>query len=339
MSPSRATAVRGATPAAAREAGRTALRTVARAAPLAAYVLQRWDWSETSLVVELFTRQAGRIVVVAKGAKRPTSQLRPVLLPFQPLWAQLGKMPADDGGEMRLLRNAEWAGGAPLLPPAALLSGYYLNELLMKLLARQDPHPALYDAYAATLAALAAAHAPAPDLPSLASATARQPPATPGAAAAAAPRFPLAGNAAGAAHAPCAPRGSEAEGGALRAFELSLLREIGLLPDLGCVTLDGAPLQPQRGYGLLPEAGLAPQADGVPGRAWLALRSVLQPAAGAAVDAGAAVAALQALCMPLSSTLRGPLRQVLHYHLGHTLHTRQIRLELQRLAGPGARAG
>ena len=123
--------------------------------PLLSYVLHRYDWSETSLIVELFTRAQGRVVVIAKGAKRPTSQLRPVLLPFQPLHAMLGKTPADTESEIHLLRSAEWTGGQPLLAAAAMFSGFYLNELLMKLLARQDPHPALFDAYADTLAALA----------------------------------------------------------------------------------------------------------------------------------------------------------------------------------------
>jgi DNA repair protein RecO (recombination protein O) len=223
-------------------------------------------------------------VVVARGAKRPTSQLRPVLLPFQLLWAQLGKAPADEGGEIHPLRSAEWAGGAPLLPAPALLSGYYLNELLMKLLARQDPHPALFDAYADTLTALA----------------------QPGLAA-------------------------DAEPAALRAFELSLLREIGLLPDLRAETLGGQPLQPDADYGLQAEAGLLRQTGGVPGAAWLA--------AQAALDRGD-LAALRLLCAPLAGLLRGPLRQVLHYHLGgHALRTRQVGVELQRLAGAQARHG
>ena len=63
--------------------------------------------------------------------------------------ASLGR--AAPGAEVRNLRGAEWAGGAPLAGGDALFSGFYLNELLMKLLAREDPHPALWDAYAATL--------------------------------------------------------------------------------------------------------------------------------------------------------------------------------------------
>ncbi|WP_051241423.1 DNA repair protein RecO [Azohydromonas australica] len=122
-----------------------------KAPPQAAYVLHRWDWSESSLVLDLFTREHGRVAAVAKGAKRPYSQLRPVLLPFQRLNVHLGR---SAEAEVQLLRGADWAGGAPMLTGDALFSGFYLNELLMKLLARQDPHPALFDAYAATLPAL-----------------------------------------------------------------------------------------------------------------------------------------------------------------------------------------
>ena len=123
--------------------------------PLLAYVLHSHDWSETSLIVELFTRSQGRVVVAAKGAKRPTSAQRAMLLPFQPITVQLGKPPKDDSTEVLNLRSAEWTGGAPLLKAAAMLPGFYVNELLLKLLARQDPHPVLFDVYADTLAALA----------------------------------------------------------------------------------------------------------------------------------------------------------------------------------------
>ena len=122
---------------------------------LPAYVLHHYDWSETSLIVELFTREQGRVVVAAKGAKRPTSQLRPVLLPFQRLLVHLGRTPADE--RPRCARCAAPSGPAArrCSPAAALFAGFYLNELLLKLLARQDPHPALFDAYADTLPALA----------------------------------------------------------------------------------------------------------------------------------------------------------------------------------------
>jgi DNA repair protein RecO (recombination protein O) len=124
---------------------------------LAAYVLHSHDWSESSLIVELFTRSLGRLAVVAKGAKRPTSNFRPLLLPFQPLAVHLTKASLDEQAEVRGLRSAEWVGQPPL-PNSALMSGFYANELLLKGLARQDPHPGLFDAYADTLHALAAGH-------------------------------------------------------------------------------------------------------------------------------------------------------------------------------------
>lgn len=121
---------------------------------LSAYVLHQYDWSESSLIVELFTRERGRVAVAAKGAKRPTSQLRPILLPFSRLVVQLAKAPAD--AELHTLRAAEWAGGEPTVAGAALFAGFHLNELLLKLLPRQDPHARLFDAYAAVLRMLGA---------------------------------------------------------------------------------------------------------------------------------------------------------------------------------------
>ncbi len=108
-----------------------------------AYVLHRYDWSESSLILEVFTRHHGRIALVAKGAKRPSSSFRPVLLPLQPLHVGFG-----GDAEVRTLKSAEWQGGHVMPTGDALLSGYYLNELLMRLLARDDPHEALFDTYA-----------------------------------------------------------------------------------------------------------------------------------------------------------------------------------------------
>ena len=119
---------------------------------LLAYVLHHYDWSESSLIVDLFTRDAGRVAVAAKGAKRPTSNLRAVLMPFQRINVSFGRAASDGAAsDIRNLRGAEWGGGMPVAGGEALLAGFYLNELLMKLLARDDPHPALWDAYAATL--------------------------------------------------------------------------------------------------------------------------------------------------------------------------------------------
>ncbi len=111
-----------------------------------AYVLHRYDWSETSLIVEVFSRHHGRVVLVAKGAKRPTSSYRPVLLPLQLL-----RLGWSGDAEVRTLKAAEWGGGAVMPRGDALMAGFYLNELMMRLLARDDPHPALFDHYTLVL--------------------------------------------------------------------------------------------------------------------------------------------------------------------------------------------
>lgn len=111
-----------------------------------AFVLHTYPFRETSLIVEVFSRDFGRVALLARGARRPRSVLRGLLLAFQPLelaWA--GK------GEVQTLMKAEWQGGQPLLAGKALLCAYYLNELLMQLLPREDAHPRLFSVYAETL--------------------------------------------------------------------------------------------------------------------------------------------------------------------------------------------
>jgi DNA repair protein RecO (recombination protein O) len=115
-----------------------------------AFVLHSYPYKETSLIIDLFTRDFGRVALIAKGAKRPHSQLRGVLQTFQPLSSSwVGK------SELRTLTDAEWVGGMLPLEKTALLCGFYLNELLVKLLARDDAHPALFDHYVSTLNQLA----------------------------------------------------------------------------------------------------------------------------------------------------------------------------------------
>ena len=247
------------------------------ALPLAAYVLHRWDWSESSLIVELFTRTQGRVVVAAKGAKRPTSQLRPVLLPFQRILVTLARAPADEAAEVHTLRGAEWAGGLPMIAGAALFRGFYANELLMKLLARQDPHPELFDAYAETLAALGG--------------------------------------------------DDEAAAAALRAFELVLLRETGVLPELSTVTLTAQPVAAAGRYALHAEAGVIAAAVQGP-----ALSGTLLGRLESALDQRD-LPTLRAACREAAAALRGSLRDSLDYHLGHVaLRTRQVMVEVRRLA-------
>lgn len=265
----------GATPQAARggRLGAPALQP--------AYLLHRYDWSESSLILDLFTREQGRVAVAAKGAKRPYSQLRAVLLPFQRLNVAYGvRRPREgegEGSEVQPLKTAEWAGGPAMLGGAALLTGFYLNELLMKLLARQDPHPTLFDAYAHTLPALGASD------------------------------------------------DARVEA-ALRAFELVLLREIGLLPEFGRVTLTQQPLGGAVRHALKAESGLVAAATGEPSLAqtdWLALQAALD------IDD---LAALQRACLPVLADLKPMLRNLLHYHLATpVLRTRQLMMDLQNL--------
>ncbi|HRF03429.1 DNA repair protein RecO [Accumulibacter sp.] len=116
-----------------------------------AFVLHAYPYSETSLIVDVFSRDFGRVALLARGARRPRSALRGVLLAFQPLevgWA--GR------GEVLTLMKAEWRGGQPLLAGKALFCGYYLNELLMHLLPREDAHARLFSVYAETLRRFAA---------------------------------------------------------------------------------------------------------------------------------------------------------------------------------------
>lgn len=112
-------------------------------------MLHSYPYSESSLLLEVFSRAHGRLPLLAKGARRPRSAQRGLLMAFQPLligWS--GR------GEVRTLNGCEWSGGQPLLRGDALLCGFYLNELLLRLMAREDPHENLFDRYTETLAGL-----------------------------------------------------------------------------------------------------------------------------------------------------------------------------------------
>ncbi|HEX8012602.1 MAG TPA: DNA repair protein RecO [Casimicrobiaceae bacterium] len=124
-----------------------------------AFVLHAYPYRETSAIVEALTSAYGRVAMVARGARRARSELRGLLQAFQPLtlsWA--------GAGELKTLIRAEWRGGLPLVSGSALLCGFYLNELLLKLLPREDAHPRLFDEYEATLARLASGAEQAPVL-------------------------------------------------------------------------------------------------------------------------------------------------------------------------------
>lgn len=251
--------------------------------PLSSYVLHHYDWSETSLILDVFTREQGRLTLVAKGAKRPYSQLRAVLLPFQRIHVLLGRalksnnQLEESGNDIQNLRKAEWAGGSAMLTGAALFSGFYLNELLMKFIARHDAYPVLFDAYAQTLPHLA-------------------------------------------------KQDDVQVQSALRSFELLLLKEVGVLPDLSLVTSTQTPVHEQHGYTLTPESGISVSRHNdveINGAFWIALQAAL---------AQGYLTALHQVCTQALPELKILLRNMLHYHLGSPLlHTRQMMIEMQNL--------
>ncbi|ETF01695.1 DNA repair protein RecO [Advenella kashmirensis W13003] len=124
-------------------------RQSSRVQETSAYLLQATAWSETSVIARLFAREHGIITVVAKGAKRPYSVLRPVLSAFEPL-----SVSWSGQGEVKTLTRAELAG-LHGLSGKSMMSAWYMNELLIRLLPGEDAHPQLYDAYRQALQQLA----------------------------------------------------------------------------------------------------------------------------------------------------------------------------------------
>jgi DNA repair protein RecO (recombination protein O) len=115
------------------------------------YILHHRPWRDTSRILEVLTREHGRLTLFARAVRGPAARLAPVLQPFWPLllsWSGRGEAPQ--------LTHAERADGAGPLPPACVMAAFYVNELLLKLTTRHDPLPALFDHYHATLGRLRA---------------------------------------------------------------------------------------------------------------------------------------------------------------------------------------
>lgn len=253
-----------ASPAPARAARRPARRASdVRIDQQPGFILHAYAWRETSLIVEAFTRDFGRLALVARGAKRPTSQFRGLLSPFSPL-----ALAWSGRAEIKALVRVEWLGGLAPLRGDGLLAAFYLNELLVRLMPRGDAHPMLFSAYIEALHDL--------DGPG---------------------------------------RTREA---VLRAFELSLLREMGYAPSLS-EAADGAPIDAARWYRIDAQRGLL-AVDGSVDELCVRGSSVLALAQGALSQPQAAAD---------SKTL---LRQLIRYHLnGQPLNTRRIFQDLRRL--------
>ena len=244
-----------------------------------AFILHRYDWSESSLILEVFTRHRGRVALLAKGVKRHTSNFRPVLLALQPLKVSY-TLSGDGNADIHVLKGAEWAGGHIMPMGNNLLTGLYLNELLMRLLARDDPYAYLFDVYGAVLKLLATQQ-------------------------------------------------EEVIEPVLRAFELILLRELGLLPSLELETQTLQALEPQKSYVLVAEMGLRPALDGdrasLTGVQWRSLQHALE-------QGEAAYPATVRACAAAASALKPQLRHLLQYHCGSPLlRTRQLMMDLQTL--------
>jgi len=114
-----------------------------------AFVLHRRPWRNTSLLLEVLSRDHGRIALAARGATAPRSRLKGVLQPFTPLL--LSWSGADD---LATLTGAEPSALPTALPPSRILAGLYVNELLVRLLQRLDPQPEVFAAYQTLLTEL-----------------------------------------------------------------------------------------------------------------------------------------------------------------------------------------
>jgi len=198
-----------------------------------AYVLHRRPYRDSSLILEVFDCGGSRIALVARGARRASSRWQSLLQLFQPILLSWGGR-----GELGTLRRAEAIDAPPALRGQALLSAMYVNELLLRLLHRNDPHPGLFDAYQMVLRELTSVSVPMPD----------------------------GGVAVG---------GVER---ALRLFELRLLREIGYGPMLDKEAYTLAPIETAALYHYVPETGpvLAPDARPMQGRGVLVHGASLQ---------------------------------------------------------------
>ena len=113
------------------------------------YILHHRPWRDSSRILEVLSREHGRLTLFARAVRGPGARLAPVLQPFYPLllsWSGRGEAPQ--------LTYAERADGSGPLPPVCVMAAFYLNELLLKLTTRHDPLPALFDHYHATLVRL-----------------------------------------------------------------------------------------------------------------------------------------------------------------------------------------
>lgn len=110
------------------------------------FILHSRPYRDTSSLLEVFTRDAGRLGLVARGVRGSRSRSSARLEAFIPLlFSWSGR------GELHTLTGVEAAGSGPALPGSRIISGFYMNELIMRLLHREDPHPELFACYEQSL--------------------------------------------------------------------------------------------------------------------------------------------------------------------------------------------
>lgn len=124
-----------------------------------AYVLHRKAYRESSLIIDFFTYQQGRLQAVARGGRRQNSRWRSLLHPFQKIL-----ITANGQGSLKTLTHAEPDGAGMILQGERLACGFYLNELITRLFYTEDPHPLLFDYYETALYRVANDSWPAPSL-------------------------------------------------------------------------------------------------------------------------------------------------------------------------------
>jgi DNA repair protein RecO (recombination protein O) len=124
-----------------------------------AFVLHHREYRDTSRILDVFTARHGRLTLFARGARGPKSKYASLLMPFRPLllsWV--------GSGDAAQLSAAEPDGETLPLPPRHVLSGFYLNELIINLTTRHDPQPGLFEDYRQALRSLCVNATPEPAL-------------------------------------------------------------------------------------------------------------------------------------------------------------------------------
>ena len=124
-----------------------------------AYLLHHRPFRDSSLILDVFTREHGRLSLVARGSRGGKSRLKGILRPFLPL-----RLSWSIKTDLGTLTGAEAAGPPAVFQGETLLSGFYLNELLLIFLHRHDPQPEIFELYSASLEALAGTSCPAREL-------------------------------------------------------------------------------------------------------------------------------------------------------------------------------